>query len=393
MPKSVWWLAFSLALFITGNALVLSVAVVVGEQLAEDPIYATVPLLSQYIGIISATIPMAHFMMKYSRKAGFIIGNISGLIGALLSIAGIYLHSLVLFSLGTLFTGVAIGTAQQYRFAAIEETPVNMHAKAIGLVMSGGIIAAVIGPTLAVVTRQLFADYPFIGPFTALSVIYSLAFIVLLKIPLTKVVKPKVDSTEKIRNYSQLYSQPLLFLVTVVSAIGYGILVYTMAAIPLSMKQSGFEFSTIAFVFQCHILGMFAPSFITGQLIHRFGVKIFFFTAILLLIVALSIHLLGESFYHYLFGFVLVGISWNLNLISSTHLLSKTYLPHERAKVQGTNDFFIFFLGGLGSIAGGIAFHFLGWQNTNTISVTLALVILLSAIKLRKYLPTHQTIH
>lgn len=55
MPKSVWWLAFSLALFTTGNALVLSVAVLVGEQLAKDPIYSTVPLLSQYIGIISAT--------------------------------------------------------------------------------------------------------------------------------------------------------------------------------------------------------------------------------------------------------------------------------------------------------------------------------------------------
>ncbi|MDN8683041.1 hypothetical protein Q0M91_14585, partial [Staphylococcus aureus] len=81
-----------------------------------------------------------------------------------------YYQNLILFSVGTLFTGVAIGTAQQYRFAAIEETPPNMHAKAIGLVMSGGIIAAIIGPTLAVVTRQFFANYPFIGPFLSLTV-------------------------------------------------------------------------------------------------------------------------------------------------------------------------------------------------------------------------------
>ncbi|MCT6517432.1 hypothetical protein GY03_09140 [Proteus vulgaris] len=32
-----------------------------------------------------------------------------------------------------------------------------------------------------------------------------------------------------------------------VSAYGYGIFVYIMAAIPLSMKQNGFEFATIAF--------------------------------------------------------------------------------------------------------------------------------------------------
>ncbi|EST58828.1 hypothetical protein K151_1620 [Proteus hauseri ZMd44] len=387
MPKSVWWLAFSLALFITGNALVLSVAVIVGEQLAKDPIYSTVPLLSQYIGIISATIPMAYFMMKYSRKAGFIIGNLAGLIGALFAIAGIYYQNLILFSVGTLFTGVAIGTAQQYRFAAIEETPANMHAKAIGLVMSGGIIAAIIGPTLAVVTRQFLADYPFIGPFLSLTVIYILAFILLWKIPLKKVVKSAVTHKEKPRSYVQLYRQPLLFLVTIVSACGYGILVYMMAAIPLSMKQNGFEFATIAFVFQCHILGMFAPSFITGQLIHRFGVKTFFFIAIILLIIALVINLTGITFYHYIISFVLIGISWNLNLISSTHLLSNTYLPHERAKVQGTNDFLIFFFGAIGSITGGVAFYLIGWQNTNIISIAISALILLIAIKLRKYLP------
>lgn len=32
MPKSVWWLTITLALFITGNAIVLSVAVVIGEN-------------------------------------------------------------------------------------------------------------------------------------------------------------------------------------------------------------------------------------------------------------------------------------------------------------------------------------------------------------------------
>lgn len=392
MPRSVWWLAFSLALFTTGNALVLSVAVLVGEQLAKDPIYSTVPLLSQYIGIISATLPMAHFMMKYSRKAGFIIGNIGGLIGALLSIAGIYYHNLMLFSFGTYFTGVAIGTAQQYRFAALEETPVSMHAKAIGLVMSGGIVAAVIGPTLAVTTRQFFADYPFIGPFTALSIIYILAFGLLLKIPLKKIIKTKIQTEEKPRSYPLLYSQPLLFLVTIVSALGYGIVVYMVGAIPLSMKQNGFEFATIAFVFQCHILGMFAPSFITGQLIHRFGIKIFFFTAILLLIIAFGVNLQGNSFYHYLISFVLIGISWDLNLISSTHLLSKTYLSHERAKVQGTNDFLIFFFGGLGSIAGGLAFYLIGWQHTNIIGITVAVMILLATIKLRKHLPSTSTL-
>ncbi|MCK9782796.1 MFS transporter, partial [Proteus columbae] len=123
-----------------------------------------------------------------------------------------------------------------------------------------------------------------------------------------------------------------------------------------------------------------------GQLIHRFGVKTFFFIAIILLIIALTINLTGISVYHYFISFVLIGISWNLNLISSTHLLSNTYLPHERAKVQGTNDFLIFFFGAIGSITGGIAFYLIGWHNTNLISIAISIIILLIAIKLRKFL-------
>lgn len=78
MPKNVWWLAIALALFTTGNAIVLSVAVVIGEKLSIDPTYSTVPLLSQYIGLIMATIPIAYLMQKYSRKLGFILGSFLG---------------------------------------------------------------------------------------------------------------------------------------------------------------------------------------------------------------------------------------------------------------------------------------------------------------------------
>ncbi|MFW2168121.1 MFS transporter, partial [Enterobacter cloacae complex sp.6722794] len=163
----------------TGNALVLSVAVLVGSQLSADPAYATVPLLAQYIGLILTSVPMAHFMMRFGRRSGFILGNMGGLAGALFAIIGVYTQSLLLFSIGTFFTGIAIGTAQQYRFAALEETPILLRSKAIGLTMSGGIVAVLIGPSLAVSTRTIIANYPFMGTFGALSIIYILAFILL----------------------------------------------------------------------------------------------------------------------------------------------------------------------------------------------------------------------
>ncbi|MBG5897632.1 MFS transporter [Providencia stuartii] len=386
MPKNVWWLAIALALFTTGNAIVLSVAVVIGEKLSIDPTYSTVPLLSQYIGLIMATIPIAYLMQKYSRKLGFILGSFSGMIGAILSIVGIIYYNLTYFSIGLFFTGIAIGTAQQFRFAALEEAPKALHAKAVGLVMSGGITAALIGPTLAVMTQRFFTEYPFAGPFSALTLIYVIAFILLLRVPLKKVEQQRQNHSKAKRSYKQLYSQPILKLITIVSAVGYALVVLTFASIPLSMKQHNFPFSLIALVFQCHVLGMFAPSFFTGHLIHRIGTKKIIVIGILLLFLSATINLLGSQFYHYLLSGIFVGVAWNFILISTTQLLPLGYEDHERAKVQGMTDFLIYSFGALGSLAAGVLFFSLGWQLMNVLSMVISIFILVFCIVLKKHI-------
>ncbi|CAG9419865.1 MFS transporter [Providencia alcalifaciens] len=385
MPRSVFWLAAALALFTTGNALVLSVAVLIGSQLADDPAYATIPLLSQYIGLILASIPMAHFMMRFGRRAGFMLGNIGGLTGAIFAISGIYTQSFWLFSLGTFFTGIAIGTAQQYRFAALEEAPIALRAKAVGLVMSGGIVAVLVGPTLAMSTRTLIAQYPFMGTFAALTIIYILAFILLLMIPLTTQHKTVFSADiPKVRSYSKLYSQPLLILIAFVSAISYALVVYMVGAFPLAMKAQEFTFTSIAFVFQCHILGMFAPSFFTGHLISRFGVKPFLWLGIVCLMAANLLNLTGASYTHFLISMTLVGLAWNCILIGTTHLLPRTYRDHERAKIQGMTDFLIFGFGAIGSLLAGVAFYFVGWQVTNMIGLIVGVAIFSVMLLLRR---------
>lgn len=392
MPRSVLWLAAALALFTTGNSLVLSVAVLVGSQLTDDPAYATLPLLTQYVGLIAASVPIAHFMMRFGRRAGFILGDIGGFAGALLAIAGIYTQNLFIFSIGTFFTGTAIGIAKQYRFAALEEAPSALRAKAIGLVMSGGIVAVLIGPSLAISTRTIVSNYPFIGTFGALSIIYILAFILLLFLPL----KPNPIKTTSItpsinRTYRQLYSQPLLKLIAVVSAVGYALVVYMVGTFSLAMKAQGFDFAAIAFVFQCHILGMFAPSFFTGQLISRFGVKTFVWMGAICLVIANIVGLTGTSYAHFLITMTLVGLAWNFILITTTHLLPQTYQENEKAKIQGATDFLIFSFGAIGSLIAGFAFYLMGWHSVNIFGLVVGTSVIIVMIWLRNSLSTQHS--
>lgn len=95
---------------------------------------------------------------------------------------------------------------------ALEEALAALQAKAI---------AVLIGPSLAMSTRTLVAAYPFLGTFGALTAIYLMAFVLLTFLPLKAQPPAQVSDTVKNHPYRQLYSQPLLILITVVSAAGY----------------------------------------------------------------------------------------------------------------------------------------------------------------------------
>ena len=150
MPISVWGLAIAQALLTTGNILLVAVSALIGKQLASHPALITVPVALQFLGLIIATLPAAHLMQKMGRKIGFIIGNCIGLFGTWVALQGLEANSLMHFASGTFLIGMAIGTGQQYRFAALDVCSVEQRPRAISMVMAGGILAAILGPNLAI---------------------------------------------------------------------------------------------------------------------------------------------------------------------------------------------------------------------------------------------------
>ena len=376
MPYTVWGLALAQALLTTGNILLVAVSALIGKQLASHPALVTAPVASQFLGLILATLPAAFLMQKLGRKKVFVIGNVFGIIGALVAIQALLSASLLLFTLGIFLTGIAIGIAQQYRFAALDECRAESHAKAISVVMSGGVLAAFIGPNLAIWSQNWFSQNVYVGAFVGLAVLYVLALLLIVCLPLKQQTKSN-QAAQNVRSYGELFQQPLFVAAITSGAIGYGVMVFLMTATPLAMHHHDYAFPDIAVVIQWHVLGMFVPSFFTGHLIKKHGLKPIILLGCALLIISALINLFGQSYVHFFTSLVLLGIGWNFTFIGATQLVSLTYRPQEKGKVQGMNDFLVFTTAAIASLFAGQTVETIGWIWVNLISLPLIAVAML----------------
>lgn len=390
LPLTVWGLALAQALLTTGNTLLVAVSALIGSQLASHPALVTAPIAAQFFGLILATLPAAHFMQKYGRKKGFLVGNVFGLLGAFVAMQGLFQESLAIFALGTFLTGLAIGTAQQYRFAALDECPKLLHPKAIGLVMGGGVLAAILGPNMAMWSQHWYEGNAFVGAFFGLLGLYALALVLIMVLPLQPLkVQTKAEGVPNARTYGELFRQPVLVAAVASGIIGYAVMVFLMTATPLAMHHDDFLFDDIAVVIQWHVLGMFVPSFFTGSLIKRFGIKAVVQSGCVLLLAAAGVNLLGQSYAHYFIALILLGVGWNFTFIGATNLLSFAYQEHEKGKVQGINDFLVFTASAIGSLFAGQAVNGLGWAWVNLISIPFVIVVMLLMMRLNVKHATH----
>ena len=382
MPYTVWGLALAQALLTTGNILLVAVSALIGKQLASHPALVTAPVASQFLGLILATLPAAFLMQKLGRKKVFVIGNVFGIIGALVAIQALLSASLLLFTLGIFLTGIAIGIAQQYRFAALDECRAESHAKAISVVMSGGVLAAFIGPNLAIWSQNWFSQNVYVGAFVGLAVLYVLALLLIVCLPLKQQATAN-QAAQNVRSYGELFQQPLFVAAIASGAIGYGVMVFLMTATPLAMHHHDYAFPDIAVVIQWHVLGMFVPSFFTGHLIKKHGLKPIILLGCALLIISALINLFGQSYVHFFTSLVLLGIGWNFTFIGATQLVSLTYRPQEKGKVQGMNDFLVFTTAAIASLFAGQTVETIGWIWVNLISLPLIVVAMLLIAKTR----------
>jgi len=377
--RTILLLGLCFALTGTTSSLTVSASPLVGFQIADNQALATLPLSFHLIGTMLAGIPASFLMKNVGRRYGFMIGTGIGAFGAASAAGAIIYSNFYLFCLSIFCLGILSGFAQLYRFAAADVATHEFKTKAVSLVMIGGIIAGFIGPTVASKAKDLIPNAEFAGSYLFVIMFHILIVLILLGTKL-----PRPDFTEKkgkTRPLKEIFSQPK-FLVAVLSAMaGYGVMAMVMTATPLAMTEgSGHQFSDAAFVIQWHIVGMFAPSFFTGSLIHRYGSVPIIFTGILLNVLCIAINLAGTDVFNYWSSLILLGMGWNFMFVAGTTMVIETYSPAEKAIVQGVNDFLVFGTAAVSSLLAGVVQTSLGWKAVNISSIPLLGVAILALL-------------
>ena len=111
--------------------------------------FANLPVTMQHLGVMLSVFPASMLMMRRGRRFGFRSGSLMGMVGASCAAFGLGIASFPVMCLGGLFLGYGIANMQLYRFAAVELAPSQFRAQAISYVTAGGILAGVLGPTMA----------------------------------------------------------------------------------------------------------------------------------------------------------------------------------------------------------------------------------------------------
>ncbi len=362
-------LALSQAIVGSAAPIAISIGGLAGYYLLDaDKSLATAPITGFNIGVALGAIPAAAIIRAAGQRGGFMLGTAVTALGGLLATLGIVGGNFWLFAAALLIIGLGGAFVQQFRFAAADNAPPQFKARAISFVLAGGIVTAILGPQIVIFTRELMAPHMFAGSFAAVPVIALVGAAILSFLPkrAPKAAGPALEP-QQARPLGEIVGQPR-FIVALICGVGaYSLMSFVMTGAPLAMVGCGFSPDQATLGISWHVMAMFGPSFFTGRLIARFGVERIVAFGLVLLIACAVVALSGIALWQFWSALILLGLGWNFAFIGATAMVSESYRPAEKAKVQGFHDLILFSSVAFGSLMAGVTYNLAGWNMLNWI--------------------------
>ena len=331
----------------------------VGSILAPVAWLSTLPLSLMFVMSMLSTLPVSLLMSRYGRRPLFVLGACIAVLSTFSQGMAIVLNNYIFFCIASMGLGFSLACAGFYRYAAADSASAEDKPRAISWVLTGGLVAAFLGPEIARNTVDMVPGALYAGCFFTVSVVqlFSLLFIFGVEIP-----KPENRSFSG-RSIGVFLRMPLFLIGMLCAALGYALMSYLMTATPLQVVNvSQLGTSANASIIQWHVVAMFAPSFFTGSLIARYGASRILGLGVIAYIAVIVLALMGDDFWHYFGALFLLGIGWNFLYIGGSSLVAQVAHPEERGRVQGVADLTMTILVASASLIAGVVHSQLGWE-------------------------------
>jgi MFS family permease len=367
--RNVWVLVAAQAVLGAQMPMIFTVAGLAGSTLASNPCWATLPVSLVVLGSMLSATPLSALMQRHGRRAGFVVGALGGTLGAATGALGLMLGSFPLYLLGSLLTGIYMSAQGFYRFAAADTASEAFRPKAISWVMAGGLLSAIVGPQLVKFSAEAMV-VPFLGTYLAIIALNLAGVFLFALLDIPRPPAPRAGPAGG-RSRLQMLREPRIAVAVICATVSYALMNLVMTSTPIAVVGCGFTTGNAADIVSAHVLAMYAPSFVTGHLIARFGVERIVALGLVILAGAGAVALAGVELGHFFVALVLLGIGWNFGFIGATAMLASAHAPEERGRVQGMNDLIVFggvtmaslSSGGLLNCSGGSVQE--GWQLVN----------------------------
>lgn len=356
------------------NAVVVyATGAIVGNMLAPSPALATLPISVFVVGMAACTLPAGAIAQRHGRRAAFLTGTGCGVLVGLLAALAVVVGSFWLFCAATFFGGAYAAVVLSFRFAAADCVPPERRPRALSFVMAGGVFAGVIGPQLVTYTMNLWPAYMFAATFVAQAAVAALSAVILAGVRLPR---PTAQDVAGGRPLIVIARQPRFVIAVICGVVSYLLMNFLMTAAPLAMQMCGLSQESSNLGLQWHVIAMYAPSFVTGRLITRFGATSVVVAGLALTGLSAAVGLMGIDVAHFWLTLILLGLGWNFGFVGASAMVLECHRPEEKARVQSLNDFVVFGTMAVGSFLSGGLLAAYGWDAVLWLSfVPLALAV------------------
>ena len=378
LPRRTYLYFTAQSINLTTAVMSVTMAAIVGSALAPAATWSTVPYGFQFLCLMLATYPVSRLMSRIGRKRAFMLGSIPLAVSGVSGYLAVQYQHFPTLVISHSALGIYIAFANFNRFAATDNLAQNLKPKALSLVVAGGVIAAVVGPALTEWLRDV-GGYPLFSlcyaAFVGLAV---MSLLIAACLPGDSAITRNDRAAKPAGAATELLS-PVVALAMAVAALGYGIMNLLMIQASMHMKHMHEDFSDVRLAIQWHVIAMFAPSFFTGAIIHKLGIRATICLGLGLLIGCTAMNMWSHSYAMMTLSLIALGLGWNLTYVGGGALLAQT-LQNSPAAMQmpGKNDLAIAVFATVGAFSPSLLLGAVGWDGTNAICMALCIMLLLA---------------